>query len=64
MTLVILITYVIGCLVAYQLMKNYFGESMPTAEKDALMVFATFGSWLTFIVFLVNFYLTKNKDDY
>ncbi|NDD85061.1 hypothetical protein EBZ38_12425, partial [bacterium] len=55
MITILLILYVLGCFVGHRLITNYFGEDYPNATNDFLVVVATIGSWLTFVVFFVNY---------
>lgn len=59
--LLLLLFYVIGCFVGYSMITTYFGEDLPPAKGELVIILATIGSWITLLLFFINFLIQKDE---
>lgn len=57
-----LLIYFTGCFIGHKLVKNHLAFERRDEIVYAWIMIGTLGSWITLIIFVVNYYLTKRDD--
>jgi hypothetical protein len=56
----IILIYLIGCFVSYRLLTQQVVYHLSHFQRNFAILFGTLLSWVTIIIFLIDFYINTN----